>query len=61
MADRPPCPDCGEASIPIMYGMPSYEAFQRAEAGELALGGCVVFEDAPRWRCPAGHVWREEG
>jgi len=35
--------DCGE----IIYGLPTYELFKRAEAGEVKLGGCVIMEDSP--------------
>ena len=37
------CPKCGSKnSVNIVYGFPSYELFQKAEAGKVKLGGCVV-------------------
>ncbi len=46
------CPHCGERSlIPIGYGKPSQETIERAERGELFLGGCVVTENDPAWYC----------
>lgn len=50
------CSKCGEAEvIPIVYGMPTYEAFHRSQTGEFALGGCVVSDGDPRWLCPKCH------
>jgi hypothetical protein len=45
------CPRCGSAGIPIVYGLPSHELFEAADRGEVALGGCEVFDEQPRWRC----------
>lgn len=37
------CPRCGSRDVVrIVYGLPTYETFQRAERGEFELGGCVV-------------------
>lgn len=37
------CPRCGERNpLRIVYGLPSGAAFEAAERGEFALGGCVV-------------------
>ena len=36
------CPRCGAVSVPIVYGLPSYELFDAADRGEVALGGCCV-------------------
>jgi hypothetical protein len=40
----PPCPTCGRADrvVEIVYGMPGYELGQRAERGEIKLGGCCI-------------------
>jgi len=50
---RPPaCPLCAAVEvIPIVRGFPSVELFERAEAGEVALGGCVIGQDDPEWHC----------
>ena len=37
----------------IVFGLPTYETFQAAKRGELALGGCVVFAGHPTHRCTA--------
>jgi hypothetical protein len=53
----PPCPVCGDtAVVPIIYGLPTSEAFAMVERGEAALGGCVISREAPRWRCKACHM-----
>jgi hypothetical protein len=51
LCHRPPCPQCGERSkvVEVIYGVPSKELFLRAEAGEVALGGCVVW--GAKWCC----------
>ncbi|WP_405162943.1 hypothetical protein OG203_42890 [Nocardia sp. NBC_01499] len=49
--DRPLCPKCGAAMTPIMYGYPSSISFDRAERGEIVLGGCVITPDSPDWAC----------
>jgi len=56
--DLPPaCPTCSAAAVPILYGLPVSEAVDAAERGLLVLGGCIVADDSPQWRCPAGHEW----
>jgi hypothetical protein len=53
----PPCPACHSRSVArIVYGLPSKSAMRAKERGEIVLGGCVVGDDPPRWRCLAcGH------
>ena len=34
------CPNCGAQALPILYGLPSPEAIEAQEHGELSLGGC---------------------
>ena len=42
------CPKCGCPNyIPIVYGYPTHEAFEKADKGELILAGCCIFEDNP--------------
>jgi transposase-like protein len=54
---RPVCPKCGsESVVSIIYGMPTYETFQRAKRGEFALGGCMISADSPEWQCQACHT-----
>ena len=46
------CPMCGRfTGIRIMYGMPGFDAMERAGRGEIALGGCIVEDDMPQWSC----------
>lgn len=57
-----PCPKCGAAMVPIVYGMPAggSELVQQAKRGEVELGGCIIWENNPRFRCrgPEPHAWR---
>jgi hypothetical protein len=59
----PACHPACEANytVPIIYGLPSHETFEAVERGEIpwvAIGGCVVEPDNPRWACPAcEHPW----
>ncbi len=42
----PRCPACGGTdTVRIVYGMPSPEAFQAQERGEIHLGGCCLRGD----------------
>ena len=47
------CPRGGkfDSVVPILYGMPAGEAMEEAERGEIALGGCLVGDIDPRYRC----------
>lgn len=50
---RPPkCPDCGSTRPrPIAYGEPDAELEEKAENGDVVLGGCCIFDDSPAWHC----------
>jgi len=49
---RERCPKCGsDELIQISYGLPTTKAVERANKGEIILGGCVVSEDSPLWCC----------
>lgn len=54
------CPKCkAKEGLNIEYGMPSYEAFEASQRGEIALGGCCIDDDSPERRClKCGHEWR---
>ena len=56
------CPQCeGETVVPILYGMPTEEAFLEEEQGLIALGGCCQEIGAPIWHCNAcEHEWGGE-
>lgn len=45
------CPECGGKLVPILYGLPDYEASLAAQRGEIALGGCLVMGDDPELAC----------
>jgi hypothetical protein len=52
------CPKCASKEVaPIMYGYPADmdAAMKAVDAGEVSLGGCVIEEDAPAWRCRSCH------
>jgi hypothetical protein len=34
------CPTCTGRLLPILYGLPSHEAFLKAKQGKCVLGGC---------------------
>ncbi len=37
------CPVCrGTRTAPVIFGLPGSEALERAERGEVILGGCVI-------------------
>ena len=46
------CPKCkSNKIIPIMYGMPTHEAFEEAEKGNIKMGGCMIREAMPDRYC----------
>ena len=46
------CPKCGGKVVPIVYGMPAPELYEKAERKEVVLGGCCIHEDGdPQWAC----------
>jgi hypothetical protein len=48
------CPECGSARVAkILYGFPifSEELEAQIKAGQIILGGCVVTNLDPFWRC----------
>lgn len=47
--DAPRC--CDKPMTPIVYGIPGPELLEESLDGEVELGGCVIFEDAPMFRC----------
>ena len=51
-ADKRKCEVCGENSVvPVIYGLPTEEAFESARRGEIALGGCIIDFDNPTIAC----------
>jgi len=49
------CPRCHAEiePLPIVYGFPSPDLFEAAEAGRVRLGGCLVGDEAPDFACPS--------
>lgn len=47
------CPGCGQdvEPVPVLYGYPTPEAFEAADRGELAIGGCCP-DFGPDAVCP---------
>lgn len=37
--------------MPILYGMPTHEAWEVAKQGKYALGGCCISDESPKWHC----------
>ncbi len=58
--DRTPCPACGHVgSLPLWSGKPAAVAERMARRREVALGGCLVWDEKPTRRCAAcGDEWR---
>jgi len=55
------CPRCSsEDTVPIVYGYPGPKLTEPSIRGEVVLGGCMVWPDAPDYTCKnCGHEWRE--
>ena len=52
LPDEPPtCPECNSAMKPIVYGYPGGGMFEAAERGQIVLGGCLIYDGQPAWRC----------
>lgn len=46
------CLKCGSTNtLKIAYGEPTFEMIQRAEAGEIHLGGCCIMIGGPEYYC----------
>jgi hypothetical protein len=53
------CPHCGATGRPIIYGHPDVSMFESSDRGEIEIGGCVVDDDSPAFRCANGHAFGE--
>ena len=47
------CPNCGNPSLPITYGLPTVHDLQDSN---FYSGGCIVRDDSPEWACRACEV-----
>lgn len=56
------CSNCGSTNVlGILYGMPTHEAFLKAEAGEIKLGGCCITDSDPEYYCKdCEHEWDKQ-
>lgn len=46
------CPACGSTQlVKILYGMPTGEALEASQRGEIGLGGCVIMPYSPDRAC----------
>lgn len=57
------CPECGGPSREIVYGMPSEEFAEAAEASDdIVIAGCCIDVDDPDRECKVcGHQWQNPG
>ena len=55
----PACPTCGAPDVAfLVYGEPVPDVAQRFAPTPIAVGGCCVWDAAPKWRCLAcDHEW----
>lgn len=53
MRERLLCPKCERGRLrPIIYGLvQDGELREKADRGEIVLGGCQVAEESPDWEC----------
>ena len=57
LVNRKPCkcPHCGGKVVPVIYGEPTPETYERSLQGEFVLGGCIIDDDNPDWECLECH------
>ena len=50
---RKTCPTCKKKDqvVEILYGMPTYEAYEASQRGEFVIGGCCVMPEQPTKHC----------
>jgi DNA-directed RNA polymerase subunit RPC12/RpoP len=55
------CPSCTTPNpLEILYGLPSNEMQLAESGGAIALGGCIVGDESPAYRCrDCGHEFGE--
>jgi predicted nucleic-acid-binding Zn-ribbon protein len=52
MENKNKCPKCGSSEYtPIVSGLPSSEGFEKANRGEIILGGCCISFDSKNRVC----------
>lgn len=50
------CSVCKGHVVPMAYGFPSSETFQKADRKEVVLGGCCISGNDPDWECIECHT-----
>lgn len=56
------CPLCGKGNpLELVYGIPSGEMLKAVDAGHIALGGYLITDSNPAYRCRDGNCAREWG
>lgn len=56
------CPRCGNGNpLELVYGMPSGEMMKAVNDGHIALGGSVITDSNPAYRCRAEGCGTEWG
>jgi hypothetical protein len=59
---RSRCPNCrAQTLVHLVYGYPGPVTMMEADEGRIALGGCLVTDDDPRYRCQScrSDIWRD--
>ena len=59
LPDEPICPEGNhqDSLIPIIWGLPTEETFQKEDSGLVWLGGCEMPSDnPPEWHCKIHNV-----
>ncbi len=54
------CPMCGGDPARVAYGMVAMtdELKKKMKRGKVALGGCTIFPESPKWVCnKCGYGW----
>jgi len=53
------CPACHtKEGVGIVYGYPSEAALKAWQNKEIELGGCIINDDDPKFKClKCGHLW----
>jgi hypothetical protein len=47
-----------QSRVTFVNGMPGLELAEATERGQVVIGGCVIFDDQPDYRCGScGHGW----
>ena len=46
--------------VDIIYGYRTNDAFEKAEQGNIELGGCMIYENSPDYHCnECSYQWQK--